>query len=173
MDALGPNPLSILTFIVAPAILTNAASISALATSNRLARGTERARAISAQLESEGNASTDASKVYLRVLQYAEKRVLLLVRALTAYYVAIGSFAAATLLSLAAAVLFVVEGQTLALVAMGLSLLAGVSGVGGLVFGSFVLVGESRLTLTSLGEETAWLVSHHERKLASQRNAAE
>jgi hypothetical protein len=80
---------------------------------------------------------------------------------------------AATLLSLAAAVLFVVEGQTLALVAMGLSLLAGVSGVGGLVFGSFVLVGESRLTLTSLGEETAWLVSHHERKLASDRKSAE
>ncbi len=164
MDPLGGNPLGILTFIVAPAILTNAASICALATSNRLARGTERARAISAQLESGKTITDDEAEVHLRLLQYAEKRVMLLVRALTRYYVAIGSFAAASLLSLLAAVLYVVEGQTLGYIATGLSLCAGVSGVGGLAFGSLLLVRESRLTLKSLGEETAYMIAHHQRK---------
>ena len=38
MDGLGANPLGILTFIVAPAILTNASSVMALGTANRFAR---------------------------------------------------------------------------------------------------------------------------------------
>ncbi len=35
MDGVGSNPLGMLTFIVAPAILTNASSVMALGTSNR------------------------------------------------------------------------------------------------------------------------------------------
>ena len=55
MDVLGNNPFGVLTLIVAPAILTNASSVSALATSNRLARATERARAISLEMEKQDN----------------------------------------------------------------------------------------------------------------------
>ncbi len=45
------NPFAILTFIAAPAILTNASSVLALQTSNRFARNVDRMRAIIKQLE--------------------------------------------------------------------------------------------------------------------------
>lgn len=48
MEGLGTNPLGILTFIVAPAILTNASSVMALGTANRFARAIDRARELSA-----------------------------------------------------------------------------------------------------------------------------
>ena len=51
MDPLATNPFGILTFIVAPAILTNASSVMALGTSNRFARAIDRARALSSQVE--------------------------------------------------------------------------------------------------------------------------
>ena len=45
------NPFGLLTFIVAPAILTNASSVMALGTSNRFARTVDRVRKLSALLE--------------------------------------------------------------------------------------------------------------------------
>ena len=48
MDA---NPFAVLSLIVAPAILTNASSVLIMNTSNRLARGADRARELSKQLE--------------------------------------------------------------------------------------------------------------------------
>ena len=41
------NPLATLSFIVAPAVLTNAASVMVMSTSNRLARAVDRARELS------------------------------------------------------------------------------------------------------------------------------
>ena len=46
------NPFAVLTAIVAPAILTNASSVLALATSNRLARVVDRTRIVAAQMAS-------------------------------------------------------------------------------------------------------------------------
>ena len=51
------NPFGILTFIVAPAILTNASSIMALGTSNRFARAIDRARSLLAEMERAKNDS--------------------------------------------------------------------------------------------------------------------
>jgi len=45
------NPFAVLSLIVAPAILTNAASVLAMSTSNRLARAVDRARELARQLE--------------------------------------------------------------------------------------------------------------------------
>ena len=50
MDPVAFNPLSILTFIVAPAILTNASSVMSLGTANRFARAIDRARSLSAEI---------------------------------------------------------------------------------------------------------------------------
>ena len=44
------DPFSILTIVVAPAVLTNASSVLALGTNNRLARVADRSRAGIAQL---------------------------------------------------------------------------------------------------------------------------
>jgi hypothetical protein len=160
MDHLGTNPFSILTFIVAPAILTNASSIMALGTSNRFARAIDRARALSSRGDGKENGSDPEAALRLRQLRYAEQRVLLLVRALTAFYLSVGSFAAASLVSLLGAVFSVAEQDLLRQAALGVALCAGVAGIGGLVYGSSLLVWETRLALRILGEETQFLLRH-------------
>jgi hypothetical protein len=160
MDA---NPFGILTFIVAPAILTNASSVNALATSNRLGRATDRARQISALLETLKDAADPWRAVNLEILALAEGRIKSLVRAMTCFYAAIGSFASASLVSLFGSVFFVANWQACGLAAMGLSLVVGVIGVVGLAYGSTLLVLETRVTLRSVSMETEFLLRHHQR----------
>lgn len=162
MEFIGNNPFAVLTFIAAPAILTNASSVSALATSNRVARATDRARAISTELENRAGKSAEWVELYIRLLQYAEKRLLLIVRALTAFYFSVGSFAAASLISVFGTGLFTIQIHFLAYVFMAFAILAGLSGVAGLVAGSWLLVFETRITLKSLAEETRYLITHHQ-----------
>ncbi len=47
-SSIGSNPFAVLTAVVAPAILTNASSVLALGTSNRLARVVDRTRIVAA-----------------------------------------------------------------------------------------------------------------------------
>src|SRR6266851_1967718 len=49
-DNAGGNPFAVLTAVVAPAILTNACSVLALGTSNRLARVVDRTRVVAREL---------------------------------------------------------------------------------------------------------------------------
>lgn len=157
MDPLGANPLSILTFIAAPAILTNASSVMALGTSNRFARAIDRARSLAAEVKRKQSAPDSESALQIRQLRYSEKRVLILVRALTAFYLSVGCFAAASLASLLAAI-FVFMGQhPLQQVSLMGALGAGVIGIAGLVSGSALLVWETRLALQILTDETRLL----------------
>ena len=146
------NPFAVLTFIVAPAILTNASSVMTLGTSNRLARAMERARALSALVE--GKDAGDPM-VALRLLQveYAQRRALMLVRALTAFYASVGSFAAASLVSLIGAIFFVADWSSARDLSLWTALAAGVVGVGGLVCGNGLLVAETRFALAMLRQE--------------------
>jgi hypothetical protein len=157
MDGVGSNPLGMLTFIVAPAILTNASSVMALGTSNRFARTIDRARALSAKVEKfEKNADPEVA-FQIRQLRTAERRALFLVRALTAFYLSVGAFAAASLVSLLGAVFFVAQSETLHIAALSIAMCAGVAGVGGLVTGSGLLVWETRMALRILREETTYM----------------
>jgi hypothetical protein len=81
------NAFQLLTFIAAPALLTNASSVLVLSTSNRFARAVDRAR-----LLERGPDSPESERALLRVT----RRALALNRALTAFYVAIASFAIGT-----------------------------------------------------------------------------
>lgn len=149
------NPFAVLSLIVAPAILTNAASVLIMSTSNRLARAVDRARELSKQLDDAADmASVDAAR-RLRELSAAEERALLLLRALRGYYTALGSFASATLLSLLGAVLVsvgaVVAVPLLELLAVG----AGVIAVGALVGASVLLVRETRIAVQALRDRAA------------------
>jgi uncharacterized protein DUF2721 len=81
------DAFQLLTFIAAPALLTNASSVLVLSTSNRFARAVDRAR----HLEHEPD-SPESERALLRVT----RRALALNRALTAFYVAIASFAIGT-----------------------------------------------------------------------------
>jgi hypothetical protein len=159
MDGFGTNPFGILTFIVAPAILTNASSVMALGTSNRFARAIDRARALSLQVKGKEPDADPEIALRLRQLRVAERRALFLVRALTAFYVSVGSFAAASLVALLGAILAVAHAELLHQVTRVVAISAGVAGVGGLVTGSGLLVWETRMALRILREETAFLLS--------------
>jgi hypothetical protein len=158
------NPFGILTFIVAPAILTNASSINVLSTSNRLARSMERARVISTQIEEHEADSNSGNDVRFRLLKFAERRTLLIVRALTCFYISIGSFAAASLISLLGAVFVAAQQDVLRQVTLAVSLCAGIIGVAGLTCGSGLLVFETRMALRGMAEETRFLLSKHRQR---------
>src|SRR4051812_39921848 len=89
-SSLGANPFTLLSLIAAPAVLTNAASLLVLSTSNRFARAVDRARSLSSQLAS-ANAADPHTPTRLRQLHRTERRSLMLVRALQNYYLSIGS----------------------------------------------------------------------------------
>jgi hypothetical protein len=152
------NPFAALSFIAAPAVLTNAASLLTMSTSNRLARAVDRARDLARQLEASelpsiAPASGDDRR--LRELTVVEDRGVLLMRALRSYYSAISGFASATLISLVGAVLSArTEGlavQAFETAAIG----AGVFAVGALVHGSALLMRETTLAVTVMRERTA------------------
>jgi hypothetical protein len=90
----------------------------------------------------------------LRQLDYAERRVLILVRALTAFYVWVGGFAAASFFSLLGATFVILQEAVLLNVALSLALVAGVIAVVGLLSGSALVVWETRHTHRILREET-------------------
>lgn len=151
------NPFALLTFIAAPAILTNASSVMALGTSNRFARAVDRARALG-----KADPRTDPATAALRdrQLTLVNRRGLLLVRALTAFYLSVGSFAAASLVSLLGAVAVAAHQPELRMISFAVALVVGVAGVGGLMTGSAILFWESRLTLRILSEELAFRHDH-------------
>jgi hypothetical protein len=160
------NPFAVLTFIVAPAILTNASSVMALGTSNRFARAIDRARALAAQVEGREDDPDPDPEVALRLRQMgpARRRVLILVRALTAFYLSVGAFAAASLISLVGAISSVSGLAPLRQVTLWGAACAGVVGVGGLVCGSGLLVWETRMVLGLLAEETEFALARLDRK---------
>ena len=153
MASFGDNPFAALTIVVAPAILTNASSVLCLGTANRLARVVDRTRVVSAEL---ANAAPNTRNLDAcqRKLQDLRVRWTLVLRALRLFYLSLGSFAAAALISLFGSV-FTASGQQLSFNFIALlGLLAGTVGVAGLVFGCTTMMRETRLAIKNLEEET-------------------
>src|SRR5258707_6918119 len=99
MATLNENPFAVLTIVVAPAILTNASSVLCMGTANRLARVVDRTRVVSAEL---AHVASKAENFMARQRQLEALRVrwTLVLRALKFFYMSLGSFAAAALISL-------------------------------------------------------------------------
>ena len=149
MDVQAGNPFAALSLIVAPAILTNASSVLAMSTSNRLARAVDRARELSRQIEAPGD--RDETRL-LQELATNEERALLLLRVLRSFYTALGGFALATLVSLVGAVLAAVQsGPTVRALEL-LGVLAGAIAVGALIHGASLLIRETRMAVAIVGE---------------------
>jgi hypothetical protein len=146
------NPFAVLSLIAAPAILTNACSVLAMSTSNRLARAADRTRELSKQLEGSGGLSAPDTERRLRELTVSEQRTLQLVAALRSIYLAFGSFAFATLMSLIGAVLAPLENGVLLRTLEAIAVFAGMVAVSSLVHGSILLVRETRLVAQVLHE---------------------
>jgi hypothetical protein len=151
------NPFAALSLIVAPAILTNACSVLIMSTSNRFARTVDRARELARELEAGKAFDNPVAERRLRELTTTEERSLLLLRALRSCYVALSGFAAATLLSLLGAVLIPSGRSVLTEVLEGLAILAGLTAVGALMYGSVLLVRDTRRAVAVLTERAAGL----------------
>ena len=146
------SPLAAMSLIVAPAILTNASSVLAMSTSNRLARAVDRARELARQLEADGGTPQGDGERRLHDLTVTEDRTLLLMRALRSFYSALGGFATATLLSLVGAVAHAAASGVAVRALEVVALVAGAVAVTSLVHGSVLLLRETRLAVALLQE---------------------
>src|SRR5437899_6382893 len=142
------NPLAVLTLIAAPAVFTNASSVLVLGTGNRLARVVDRTRYIAQQLRNENDRGL--CQMYSARL---EKRGQKLVGGMTFFYTAVGSFAAASLVSLLGAMLAETHYRLSFALIAALVLIASSIGFVGLSSGCTLLVQETRLALQSLRDE--------------------
>ncbi len=158
MQPIEANPFAILTFIAAPAILTNASSVLALGTSNRFARNVDRVRTLVRLLEGKDAADGEAV-LHRRLLGWMEVRSKLLVRALTCFYFSIGCFAAGSLTSLLGAIVAPLGHAWVFAPILVVALVTGVGGLLGLVAGGLLLVRETRLALRTIHEEAAFYLS--------------
>jgi hypothetical protein len=149
-DLLAQSPFAVLTFIAAPAILTNATSVLAMSTINRLLRTRERMHQLFA--ESEDPAHLRGPK-FLEQVARVEKQAVYLLSAMRSIYVALGAFAASAFVTLLGAVLGQLSYVLLMRIIVGASLMLGFAGVGGLVWGCVYLFHATQLSLLNIQEE--------------------
>jgi hypothetical protein len=146
------SPFAVLTLIAAPAVFTNASSVLALGTGNRLARVVDRTRTLVKDLRgAEIDPATRA--LWVTHLGRLEKRGALLVRALSFFYGAIGCFAAASVVSILGASVVSSQYKWLFQAIVIISFVAGTVGFTGLAVGCSFLVNETRLAVRSIYEE--------------------
>ena len=148
------SPFAVLTFIVAPALLTNASTVLALSTTNRMLRTRERMQELFAKSET-GKQSEPESARLIEQVNRVERQAVLLLRALRSIYVALGAFAGATLVTLLGAALASFGGALWLRLLAGLGLALGFVGVGSLVFGSANLFQATQLSLINIRAEAA------------------
>jgi hypothetical protein len=146
------NPFAVLTAIVAPCILTNACSVLALGTSNRVARVVDRTRVLTAELARLGTGEPGQAR-RLRQIERLRARARLLMSALRIIYAALGSFAACALISVLGALATSYEVPALFHASAVVALAVGLGGVSALVIGCSKMVAETRLALLGMTEE--------------------
>lgn len=149
-DLLTQSPFAVLTFIAAPAILTNATSVLAMSTINRMLRTRDRMHQLFA--ESEDPAHLRGPK-FMEQVARVERQAVLLLSAMHSIYIALGSFAASAFVTLLGAVLGQLSFLFLMRFVVGASLMLGFLGVGGLVWGCVHLLRATQLSLLNIQEE--------------------
>lgn len=138
------NAFQLLTFIAAPALLTNASSVLILSTSNRFARAVDRARTLTAP------SKTPRSPQHVRRVI---RRALQLNRALTAFYVAVSMFAIGTFSELFGGGLASISKSEIAPVITEIGLFVAVVGTFAIAIGAAFLVVETWDAYRGLSEE--------------------
>lgn len=146
------TPFAVLTAVVAPAILTNASSVLALGTSNRLARVVDRTRIVWAEL-GEFEPGTSEHQAWSAQLPRLQVRANLLVKALRFFYACLGLFAASALVSVGGSMASYYGQPLLFEAAAALAMVTGASAVVGLTCGCALMVRETTLAVKNLAEE--------------------
>ena len=159
-NAVAGNPFAVLTAIVAPAILTNASSVLALGTSNRLARVVDRTRLVAARLADLDSGTADY-QAWAAQLPPLHLRTQLLVKALRLFYAGLGLFAASALVSVGGSLVAYYGQAALFRAAAALAVLTGGSAVFGLCAGCVLMVRETQLAVKYLEEEAKTQAALH------------
>lgn len=157
--AVGNNPFAVLTAIVAPAILTNACSVLALGTSNRLARVVDRTRLVAAELSAHQPGSPDF-EMWAPQLEPLHVRAQRLLKALRLFYAGLGLFASSALVSVGGAIGAYYNVRLLFEAASLLAVLSGTCAVVALSAGCVLMVHETQLAVRSLTEEAELRARH-------------
>jgi hypothetical protein len=142
------SPFAPLTFVVAPALLTNASSVLAMSTVNRMVRAHDRMHGFFAKSE-----AGELSEFFLAQVDRVEKQAALLLRALHSIYVALAAFACATLVTLLGAALLSIAGATWIRIFAGMGVALGFVGIGGLVVGCLNLFRATYLSILNIHDE--------------------
>jgi uncharacterized protein DUF2721 len=149
------NPFSVLSWIIAPALLTNACTLLILSTANRLARAVDRAQELSSKLEDGADPAPPEAIRRLGELTAHKQRSLMLLAALRSYYVACGSFATATLISIFGAVVASLGARDLVRVLEVCGAGAGLVAVGAFIYGSVLVTREIGIVVRVLQQRAA------------------
>jgi len=148
------SPFAALTFVAAPALLTNASSVLALSTINRMLRTRDRMHELFTESREDGQ--SDGERVRLReVADRVEKQAALLLTALHSVYFALAAFASATFVTLLGAGVAMFHTALWVHLLALLGLLLGFFGAGGLVVGCATLFHATQLSLVNIRDEAA------------------
>jgi hypothetical protein len=158
------NPFAILTFISAPAVLTNASCVLLFGTGNRYGRAIDRMHELSEMVEKGSALDEPEQRLRIRQLEAGETRTLLIVRALTCFYTAVAGFVASTLVSLIGAVIVSARIERGVSFAFALAFLAGTAGVCSMIAGAVMLARETTFSFRILKEETAFITKRIARR---------
>ena len=161
------NPFAILTFISAPAVLTNASCVLLFGTGNRYGRAIDRVHELADVVEEKTSLDEAELRLRIRQLSAAETRTLLIVRALTCFYCAAAGFVASTLASLIGAVLASTGVPRGVGFSLALAFLTGSLGVLAVIAGAIMLARETRFSFQVLREEKNFLSGRIHGRLAN------
>jgi len=150
--AISDSPFAALTFVAAPALLTNASSVLALSTINRMLRTRDHMTDLLRKSEA-GIQSEIAANHLFEMVNRVETQAALLLKALHAIYVGLGAFASATLVTLLGAGAALLLGELWLRLMGWLGLALGIAGVGGLVIGCANLFYATRISLVNIRAE--------------------
>jgi len=164
-DLTGQNPFALLTLIAAPAVLTNAMSVLALSTSNRFLRAGERLRTLAAEIEVAARAEDREWRMVH--INRIEHQAVLLLSALRAAYVALGSFVSASLISIVGAAFAALQLHVTSEAMMILALAAGFTGAVSLVWACSDLFRATRLSMLNISEEAEIIRCRQGRRTAA------
>lgn len=160
------NPFAILTFISAPAVLTNASCVLLFGTGNRYGRAIDRVHELADSVERKESLDEGELRLRIRQLSAAETRTLLIVRALTYFYSATAGFVGSTLVSLIGAVLVSTGIRRGVEFSFALALLTGSCGVLAVIAGAIMLARETRFSFHVLRGEKSFLTERVRERLA-------
>ena len=159
VPAFTDSPFALLTAVAAPAVLTNACSVLALGTANRVARVVDRRRVVADHL-ARLSAQDKDHNFWVLQMEHLGLRSKLLVNALSAVYSALGGFAVSALVAVIGGVLAYYEFHFLFRLISIFALVIGVLAVSCLALGCSMIVRETRFALRSNEQEVELALRH-------------